>query len=91
MAAEVAKITAAGYKVLVSGCWILNNISYGDDWEKVPSTSPWIMYGYMFIQYYACEPQEFNGTDAQKELVMGGGVTMWSKYVDSANLLSRMW
>ena len=38
MAAEMAKVTAAGYKVVMSGCWCLNNISYGDDWEKVQST-----------------------------------------------------
>ena len=38
MAAEMAKVTAAGYKVVMSGCWYLNYISYGDDWEKVQST-----------------------------------------------------
>ena len=45
----------------------------------------------MASQYYECDPQDFDGTAAQKELVMGGGVAMWSEYVDSTNLLSRMW
>ena len=88
----MAKVTAAGYKVVMSSCWYLNYISYGDDWEQVLSTSSWTnVWLYVFIQYYGCDPQDFNGTDAQKELVMGGGVAMWSEYVDATNLLSRMW
>ena len=92
MAEEMARVTAAGYKVVMTGCWYLNYISYGDDWQKVPSASQHgLMSLYMFMQYYGCDPQGFNGTDAQKELVMGGGVAMWSEYIDSTNLLSRMW
>ena len=37
MAKELAAVTAAGYKVVLSACWYLNYISYGDDWEKVSS------------------------------------------------------
>lgn len=39
MTKELANVTAAGYKVILSACWYLNYISYGDDWEKVLSAS----------------------------------------------------
>ncbi len=36
---EVYNITKAGLKTLLSSCWYLNYISYGEDWPKV-STQP---------------------------------------------------
>ena len=90
MAKELATVTAAGYKVVLSACWYLSRISFGDDWVKVSSFAL-NRCNYVASQYYECDPQDFNGTVAQKELVMGGGVAMWSEYVDSTNLLSRMW
>ncbi|XP_028514094.1 beta-hexosaminidase subunit beta [Exaiptasia diaphana] len=72
--AEMAKVTGTfGLKEKKSSCWYLNYISYGLEKKK----------------YYQCEPTEKNGTDAQKELVIGGTGKKWGEWVDGTNILPR--
>ncbi|XP_035665449.1 beta-hexosaminidase subunit beta-like [Branchiostoma floridae] len=72
---EMAKVTAAGYRTILSSCYYLNYISYGRDWP----------------QYYECDPHDFQGTEAQKQLVIGGEACLWAEWVDSTNFIPRMW
>ncbi|GAA6109782.1 beta-hexosaminidase subunit beta isoform X1 [Tachysurus ichikawai] len=72
---EMAKITAAGFHVLLSTPWYLNRISYGQDWQGI----------------YKADPQSFNGTAEQKKLVIGGEACLWGEYVDATNLTPRLW
>ncbi|XP_066134116.1 beta-hexosaminidase subunit alpha [Saccopteryx bilineata] len=72
---ELALITAAGFRALLSAPWYLNRISYGPDWED----------------FYKVDPLSFEGHPEQKALVIGGEACMWGEYVDSTNLVPRLW
>ncbi|CAL8089385.1 unnamed protein product [Orchesella dallaii] len=72
---ELDRVTALGHRAILSSCWYLDYISTGRDWPK----------------YYLCDPQNFNGTSAQKRLVIGGGAALWGEYVDSTNVTPRLW
>ncbi|XP_020777323.1 beta-hexosaminidase subunit beta isoform X2 [Boleophthalmus pectinirostris] len=72
---EMHKVTAAGYTTILSAPWYLDYISYGQDWQN----------------YYKVEPLNFDGTDKQKELVIGGEACLWGEYVDGTNLTPRLW
>uniref|UniRef100_A0A0N5AIV7 beta-N-acetylhexosaminidase n=1 Tax=Syphacia muris TaxID=451379 RepID=A0A0N5AIV7_9BILA len=71
---EVAKITKLGYRTLLSSCWYLDHIARRADW----------------LDYYSCDPQKFNGTETQKELVLGGEAALWGEWVDDSNVISRL-
>ncbi|XP_063864484.1 beta-hexosaminidase subunit alpha-like [Scylla paramamosain] len=71
----VRDLTEAGHQVIVSSCWYINYITYGQDWKN----------------FYKCDPTDFQGTPQQKALVLGGEATMWGEYVDATNLLPRLW
>jgi hexosaminidase len=72
---EIDKVTKQNLRTILSSCWYLNYIKYGDNWEP----------------YYACDPQHFAGTEKQKSLVIGGETCMWGEWIDATNLLSTMW
>nr|QGA87799.1 chitobiase [Dolerocypris sinensis] len=67
--------TALGYQSLLSSCWYLNMISYGEQW----------------ISYYECDPHDFEGTQEQKGLVLGGEGALWMEYIDPTNIHPLLW
>uniref|UniRef100_L7LXZ6 Beta-hexosaminidase n=1 Tax=Rhipicephalus pulchellus TaxID=72859 RepID=L7LXZ6_RHIPC len=68
-------IARKGYQMVVSACWYLNHIEYGPDWKD----------------FYQCDPRGFNGSEQEKNMVVGGEACMWTEYVDGTNLISRLW
>ncbi|XP_033757445.1 beta-hexosaminidase subunit beta-like [Pecten maximus] len=74
-ASNMENVIQKGYSAILSSCWYLNYISYGQDWRK----------------YYECDPHHFEGTAQEKSRVVGGEACVWSEYVDATNLLPRLW
>jgi hexosaminidase len=72
---ELQDVTGRGFQAILSSPWYLNEISYGIDWHK----------------YYQVEPRNISGSDAQKDLIIGGTACIWGEYVDASNLISRSW
>lgn len=72
---ELARVVKSGYKAILSSCWYLNYIDYGQDW----------------IKYYHCEPAGAPIEFEFKQNVLGGEVCMWTEFADETNLVSRTW
>lgn len=73
---EMKKIVQSGHRAILSSCWYLNLIGYGQDW----------------IEYYKCDPVGNEITDAKEQsLVLGGEVCQWSEFVDNFNVFTRSW
>ncbi|KAI6205588.1 hypothetical protein M3Y94_00809200 [Aphelenchoides besseyi] len=73
------RYTAAGHEVILSSCWYLNYIKYGPDWKDLPAA------------LYYCNPRDFDGTDEQKKLVLGGIAAVWGEFIDSTNVETVLW
>ncbi|VDN56865.1 unnamed protein product [Dracunculus medinensis] len=69
------RITDAGIFAILSSCWYLNDIASLRDW----------------IIFYHCDPAEFDGSEAQKKLVLGGEAALWGEWVDETNIFARLW
>ena len=76
---ELASVTKAGYSAILSAPWYLNYIE-----NPYPTKGDW-------QSYYLVEPLDFEGSEAQKQLVIGGEGTMWAEYASNSNVVSRTW
>lgn len=68
-------VVKSGYKAILSSCWYLNLIDYGQDWVK----------------FYKCDPISEPIRKQDEYLVLGGEVCMWTEFVDDTNVLTRTW
>ena len=85
----------------ISNFRYLNYIKYGADWRdvilgSVPSNSGYLKKispnsKYYNFRYYNCDPQNFTGSQEQKDLVYGGIAAMWGEFVDNTNIEARFW
>lgn len=73
---ELKRVVEAGYRAILSSCWYLNYIDYGQDWVK----------------FYQCDPADSQFIKpAHKKKVLGGEICMWSEFVDDTNVITRTW
>ena len=75
----LGRITGHGYEAILSAPWYINYVEHGP-WRK----DTW-------LKYYEVDPHDFNGSDAQKELVTGGEACLWGEYINRYNLLPTLW
>jgi len=83
---SVRNVTDAGFETIISACWYLNYIKYGADWKEMRGTTIETN-----ARYYYCDPHDFDGTEEQKALVLGGIAAMWGEFVDATNIVARIW
>ncbi|XP_064635100.1 beta-hexosaminidase subunit beta-like [Lineus longissimus] len=64
-----------GYDVIVSACWDLHHVTYGEDWRN----------------FYECEPENYTGGPLTDGSILGGEATIWTQYIDGPNMVPLMW
>ncbi|KAI6191492.1 Beta-N-acetylhexosaminidase [Aphelenchoides bicaudatus] len=72
---SIQDLTSKGHQVIVSSGWYLNYIQYGKDYDK----------------YYYHDIRNFNGTEEQKKMVLGGIAAVWGEFINSANVETVLW
>lgn len=93
---ELAAVTKAGYKAVLSACWYVKLLIkcllvcvFNHLWCF--RYLNYIHYGIDWHDFYACDPHNFNGTAEQKKLVLGGSTTMWGEFIDATNVINNFW
>uniref|UniRef100_A0AC35TNY4 Beta-hexosaminidase n=1 Tax=Rhabditophanes sp. KR3021 TaxID=114890 RepID=A0AC35TNY4_9BILA len=81
---EMATVTGNGHQAILSSCWYLSFIKYGAVWDSVTGDNM-----RSTGMYYQCDPTNFKGTQAQKDLVLGGVAALWSEFVDGTNMVQN--
>lgn len=71
------KFVSKRFQIILSSCFFLNLINYGEDWKDL----------------YRCDPMDFDGIEIEEKqkFVLGGEAVIWTEYIDQTNLLSRVW
>lgn len=73
---EMKQVIESGYRAILSSCWYMNYIDYGQDWVK----------------FYQCDPADRKYIEPNlSHLVLGGEICMWSEFVDDTNVITRSW
>nr|CAH8866020.1 unnamed protein product [Trichobilharzia regenti] len=72
---RVRNITSAGYRVILSSCFLISAKNYVGHWYS----------------YYECDPRDFSGSDDEKQLVIGGEAVLVGDFVDETILFTRSW
>lgn len=72
----MSAVVKRNYSTILSSCWFLSIIRYGQDWKDM----------------YNCDPYDFDATEEQKQkFVLGGEACLWGEYIDGTNFMSTLW
>nr|CAH8866041.1 unnamed protein product [Trichobilharzia regenti] len=72
---RVKNITSAGYRVILSSCFLISAKNYVGHWYS----------------YYTCDPRNFSESEQGKQLVIGGEAVLTGDFVDGTILFTRSW